>query len=78
MEHAGATQLKDLGNQAFKQKNYPEAIRKYTGTLDILDQMDGARGSALPLSLLPLAAAGPELPCCCDARRGMWSDNGVQ
>jgi hypothetical protein len=39
---SGAQKLKAEGNDSFKLKNFPDAIRKYTGTLDILDQLDGA------------------------------------
>ena len=38
---SGAQKLKAEGNNSFKLKNFPDAIRKYTGTLDILNQLDG-------------------------------------
>jgi hypothetical protein len=72
----GATELKNLGNQAFKQTNYPEAIRKYTSTLDILDQMDGTHKLrpvfALALSQPPITLTAPV------AHRGVRANNGVQ
>ena len=36
--------MKDQGNEAFKSKDYKAAARKYTSTLDILDQLDAECG----------------------------------
>ena len=41
---AGAQKMKDQGNEAFKSKDYKAAARKYTSTLDILDQLDAECG----------------------------------
>lgn len=41
----GAQDLKAQGNESFKLRNFPDAIRKYTGSLDILNQLDGRSNS---------------------------------
>lgn len=63
-ERAGAQDLKAQGNDSFKLRNFPDAIRKYTGTLDILNQLDGASTSCsaqrAPLATGVLTLVGTE------------------